>query len=331
MDKGLYTIGEVAKLTGVPVKTIRYYADIGLLPPAATASSRYRFYAAAEVWRLELIRTLRRMDFGLDDIRRLLTGDMAVVTAIDLHLDALALQIAHLTRIRGLLERAKAHAADGDTSLDDLHALGLVVLHGDAERRRFLADAVRAMLVDVAAPESWQEHMVRGFVARLPADLSPDQEAALVELRSLMADPALVAATQEGMAGFWEGMRAHAVAPTWWDAGLTAIHDRARAAVERGATPDSPDVQGIVRDWVALFATATERPLTDAFVRRMAEQAPTWGAGASQRLTDVLLRLAPPDTQRVLPLVQRLLLDGLRCYAARLDEGTVDASPSSHA
>jgi hypothetical protein len=34
MEGRLHTIGEVAKLTGVPVKTIRYYSDIGLLPPA---------------------------------------------------------------------------------------------------------------------------------------------------------------------------------------------------------------------------------------------------------------------------------------------------------
>ncbi len=322
MDRGLYTIGEVAKLTGVPVKTIRYYADIGLLPPTATAPSGYRLYAAAEVWRLELIRTLRRMDFGLADIRRLLAGDMPVTTAIDLHLDALALQMRHLTRIRDLLERAKAHAGDGDASLEDLHAFGRVALRGDEERRRFLAAAVRALLVDAAAPETWQEHMVRGFVARLPDDLSPDQEAALVELRSLMADPALVAAAQDGMAGFWDGMREHAVDPTWWNEGMTAIADRARVALERGATPDSPDVQKIVHDWVALFATARGTPLTDAFVRCMAEQAPMWGAGPLQRLTDVLMRLTPSETQRSLPLVQRLLLDGLHWRVARLDQET---------
>jgi DNA-binding transcriptional MerR regulator len=42
MEGRLHTIGEVAKLTGAPVKSIRYYSDIGLLPPAEVSDSRYR-------------------------------------------------------------------------------------------------------------------------------------------------------------------------------------------------------------------------------------------------------------------------------------------------
>jgi DNA-binding transcriptional MerR regulator len=55
MEGRLHTIGEVAKLTGAPVKTIRYYSDIGLLPPAKVSDSRYRLYElliAALRWRM---------------------------------------------------------------------------------------------------------------------------------------------------------------------------------------------------------------------------------------------------------------------------------------
>ena len=41
----------------------------GLLPPAATTDARYRMYSAAEIWRLELVRSLRAFGFGLEDVR----------------------------------------------------------------------------------------------------------------------------------------------------------------------------------------------------------------------------------------------------------------------
>ena len=314
------SIGEVAKLTGVPVKTIRFYAEIGLLPPAATAPSRYRLYSAAEVWRLELIRTLRQMDFSLPDIRRMLAGDVPVTAAIDLHLEALALQIGHLTRIRGLLEEAKARAGEADASLADLHAIGREQERGDDERRRFLAEAVRTLLVDAAAPEGWRERLVRQFTGALPAEPSAEQEAALAELRAMLDDPEMVAAAQESMTGFWRGVRAHPVDQAWWGVGMADVERQARVALERGATAESPEAQAAVEAWVTLLATVAGQQVTPAFLRELVERAPGWGTGRTQRLTDALLRLMPPETQRTLPEVQRLLLDGLRWRVARLEE-----------
>lgn len=68
----MYSIGDVAKATGIKVPTIRFYEQEGLLPaPPRTASGR-RVYSDAEVRRLSFIRHARALGFELDDIRSLL-------------------------------------------------------------------------------------------------------------------------------------------------------------------------------------------------------------------------------------------------------------------
>ena len=49
----------------MPARTIRYWSDIGVLPPTGRSNGCYRLYDAARVARLELIRTLRELGLGL--------------------------------------------------------------------------------------------------------------------------------------------------------------------------------------------------------------------------------------------------------------------------
>jgi Cu(I)-responsive transcriptional regulator len=68
-------IGELARNTGVKVPTIRYYEQIGLLPPPPRTEGGQRRYSRPEVDRLNFIRHARELGFEIDDIRELL--DMA--------------------------------------------------------------------------------------------------------------------------------------------------------------------------------------------------------------------------------------------------------------
>jgi len=62
-------IGDFSRLTNVPVKTIRYYADIGLLNPEhVDAESGYRHYSAAQLVELNRILALKEAGFSLDEI-----------------------------------------------------------------------------------------------------------------------------------------------------------------------------------------------------------------------------------------------------------------------
>jgi DNA-binding transcriptional MerR regulator len=68
----MFQIGELSQNADVPEKTIRYYEEIGLLPPARRSANGYRLYAAADVERLRFIRRARTLDFALDEITEIL-------------------------------------------------------------------------------------------------------------------------------------------------------------------------------------------------------------------------------------------------------------------
>ncbi len=65
-------IGELARLAGTNVETIRYYERAGLLPAPARSEGNYRIYGEAHVQRLSFIRRCRGLDMTLDEIRVLL-------------------------------------------------------------------------------------------------------------------------------------------------------------------------------------------------------------------------------------------------------------------
>ena len=67
-----YTVGEVAELAGVTVRTLHHYDRIGLLAPADRGANGYRRYHAADLERLHRILSYRELGLGLDDIARLL-------------------------------------------------------------------------------------------------------------------------------------------------------------------------------------------------------------------------------------------------------------------
>ena len=86
-EDALFTIGEVAERAGVPVKTIRCYDEAGIFKPESVSEAGYRLYADAQLWRLDLIRSLRETGFGIRDIRQLLAGEISPGEAIALQLE----------------------------------------------------------------------------------------------------------------------------------------------------------------------------------------------------------------------------------------------------
>ena len=114
------TIGQVSKVTGCKVQTIRYYEEIGLLPPPARSEGNQRIYEQSQIGRLVFIRHARQLGFPLDSIRELLRladepdQSCAAVDAIaNAQLGDVEQRIAQLQSLKGELERMIAQCRGG--------------------------------------------------------------------------------------------------------------------------------------------------------------------------------------------------------------------------
>lgn len=100
MEDGLYTVGRLARLAGVTVRTLHHYGEIGLLEPSERSAAGYRLYDADDVERLTRILYYRDLGFGLDDVTALLDGD---TDPADHLRDQHRLLSEQLTRMQGLV------------------------------------------------------------------------------------------------------------------------------------------------------------------------------------------------------------------------------------
>lgn len=100
------TVHEVAGLAGVSERTLRYYDQLKLLPPASASEAGYRLYDDADLRRLQRILFLRELDFPLKEIAAMLTaeeGDQRL--AVERHRELLQLKMKRLQGLIDLCER----------------------------------------------------------------------------------------------------------------------------------------------------------------------------------------------------------------------------------
>ena len=101
----LWKVGELATRTGVSVRTLHYYDEIGLLSPSQRTGSGHRLYGADDVVRLQQIKSCRQLGFSLAEIRDLLSRpDYAPQQVIQLHIERLEEQIQLQRRLCTQLE-----------------------------------------------------------------------------------------------------------------------------------------------------------------------------------------------------------------------------------
>ena len=94
-------ISEVAKMSGVTVRTLHYYDEIGLLKPSETTEAGYRMYSIEDLERLQQILFFRELDFPLNEIKKIMINpNYDKIEALNKHKELL---IEKRKRIDGLI------------------------------------------------------------------------------------------------------------------------------------------------------------------------------------------------------------------------------------
>ncbi len=141
-------VGELAKRTGLTVRTLHHYDEVGLLRPSLHTESGHRLYTARDVGRLQQVLSLRQLGFSLGEIRGCLDRPgFSPQEVVRLHIARLRDQIALQQRLCERLEAVAARLQTaGEVSADELI--------------RTIEEIT--MIENYYTPEQWQSLQKRG-------------------------------------------------------------------------------------------------------------------------------------------------------------------------
>jgi DNA-binding transcriptional MerR regulator len=97
--EGGWSIRQVALMSGVTARTLRYYHEIGLLPPARIGGNGYRYYDRLQLLQLQEILLLRELGLDLTQIGQVLAGERDRVEALSGHYQRLVAERDRLDRL----------------------------------------------------------------------------------------------------------------------------------------------------------------------------------------------------------------------------------------
>lgn len=190
-----YTVKQMAKMSGVSIRTLHYYDEIGLLRPSDIGDNGYRYYDRPQLLRLQQVLFHRALGLPLHEIGRVLDDpgfDMAA--ALRDHRQRLHGDIKRIRRLIRTIDETLAEL-DGDKTMPKTHKnpfkgfapekqaqyeKELVDRYGDAARARIMASRARVgkLSEDEVAAIKEQGHQVNlDLTASLAAGASPEDPA----------------------------------------------------------------------------------------------------------------------------------------------------------
>ncbi|WP_031070911.1 MerR family transcriptional regulator [Streptomyces sp. NRRL WC-3742] len=272
MDDHLYSIGDLARRTGLTVKTIRFYADTGLVPPTDRTPTGYRLYDLHALARLDLVRTLRELGLDLPAVRRVLDRETPLAEVAAAHAEALDVQIRTL-RLRRAVLLAVAQRSSTPEEMRLMHKLAKL---SDAERRRLIEDFIDEAFGGLDANPEFVA-MMRGAMPELPDEPRAEQVEAWVELGELVQDADFRASIRR-MAEHQAAERADGDPGGLHHALTDTVRTVVGEALAAGVSPTSPAATPIVDTLTAAYAETFQRP-DDAALR-------TWLLGRLETAND---------------------------------------------
>lgn len=251
------SIGELARRTGLTVKTVRAYSDRGIVPPAGRTPAGYRRYGEEAVSRLALVRTLRELGLDLSTIGRIVAREVPLARVAAVQVEALDVQIRLLYLRRAVLAVAARNGTDGEGTTV-VHALARL---SGAERRRLVDDFLDGVFAGVDGRAGFAG-MRRSLTPELPDDPTARQIEAWLELATLAGDPDFRAVLGELTTAY---AAEHGAVPT---RDVVAVaRDESRPAVSAGVDPESESAAHVVTTVVSAYADALGAA-DDAALRR---------------------------------------------------------------
>ncbi|WP_433317059.1 MerR family transcriptional regulator [Micromonospora sp. CA-269861] len=242
-----HTIGELAQRTGLSVKTIRYYADSGIVPPTDRSPTGYRRYGPDAVARLELVRTLRELGLDLATIRRVVDREVPLREVAAAHAEALAVQIRVLRSRQAVLTVA-ARRGSGPAEVDELHRLAQLTTR---ERGQLVADFLANVFADLADQPAYPGVIV-SMTPELPDDPTVEQVEAWLELAELCRDRDF-RARMRGLARQYAADYDVPGVPR--PDAVALVRDAVAPALAAGLDPTSPDAEPVVAAVTSRYAT----------------------------------------------------------------------------
>jgi len=186
----VHTVGEVARLSGLSVRALRHYDEIGLLKPLTVGENGYRYYGPDELLRLQQILLQRELGVPLEEIRRALDApDFDRLAALEAHRDRLAAEARRYADLVKTLDQTLA-ALKGDGQMDETamykgfdpkkqaeHEAWLVDRYGEGVRAEIDESKARTKAwkqtdfdAAQAEVEAIEAEMAQALAAGLPAD-----------------------------------------------------------------------------------------------------------------------------------------------------------------
>jgi DNA-binding transcriptional MerR regulator len=285
-DDALIPIGELARRTGLTVRTLRFYADSDLVAPAARSAAGYRLYdGAAAAARAELVRTLRELGVDLPTIRRVLARELSVADLAAAHAAALDTQIRVLRARRAVLQAA---ARRGSTT-QEMKLMHRIAQLSDDERRRIVGEFVDHVFDGLDADAGIVARM-RAATPELPEDPTDEQLEAWIELAELVADDDFRAVIRRMAQRSADDRQASEGEPDPGAAQRVAalVAQRAGAAVSDEIAPTAAAAAAVVDELAAEFARLHEREDSPAFRAWLAEALDTFADRRAERYWQLL-------------------------------------------
>jgi DNA-binding transcriptional MerR regulator len=257
----LYSIGDLARRTGLTVKTIRFYSDRGIVTPAGRSPAGYRRYNLDAIARLELVRTLRDLGVDLTTIRKVVDQELSLPAVAAAHAEALDAQI-RILRLRRAVLAAVATRGSTPEEMDLMHKLARL---SEEERQRLIDDFLDSVFGDPDTEPAFAA--VRcSMTPELPDDPAAEQVQAWVELAELSQDPDFRARMRQLAAD--EAAERGPGDTSVPRRGLVAVaRDLVSPALAAGIEPTARAAAPVVAALTAHYARVLARP-DDARLRR---------------------------------------------------------------